>query len=136
MKSIIPLLLGAALLTGGAAQAADPEIIVVIANPSAPPLTKEQVADLFLGKNQGMKLLDQPNSAPAKATFYQRVSGHDLSQVKATWARLIFTGKAQAPKEVSDGSAVKKAVASDPKAIGYIERSELDPSVKVVLLLN
>jgi ABC-type phosphate transport system substrate-binding protein len=136
VKPFIPLLLGAALLTGGAAQAADPEVIVVIENPSAPPLTKEQVADLFLGKNQGMKLLDQPNSAPVKAIFYQRVSGHDLSQVKATWARLIFTGKAQAPKEVSDAAAVKKAVASDPKAIGYIEKSELDPSVKVALALN
>jgi ABC-type phosphate transport system substrate-binding protein len=137
VKSIIPLLLGAALLTGGAAaQAADPEVIVVIANPSAPTLTKEQIADLFLGKNQGMKLLDQPNSAPVKAVFYQKVSGHDLSQVKATWARLIFTGKAQAPKEVTDAAAVKKAVASDPKAIGYIEKSELDPSVKVLLLLN
>lgn len=136
MKSFIPLLLGSALLTAGSAQAADPEIIVVIANPTAPSLTKEQVADLFLGKNQGMKLLDQPNSAPVKAIFYQKVSGHDLSQVKATWARLIFTGKAQAPKEVSDGTAVKKAVASDPKAIGYIEKSELDPSVKVILLLN
>jgi ABC-type phosphate transport system substrate-binding protein len=136
VKSFIPLLLGAALLAGGAARAADPEIIVVIANPAAPPLTKEQVADLFLGKNQGMKLLDQPNSAPVKAVFYQKVSGHDLSQVKATWARLIFTGKAQAPREVSDAAAVKKAVASDPKAIGYIEKSELDPSVKVILLLN
>ena len=97
MKSFIPLLMGAALLTGGAARAADPEVIVVIVNPAAPSLTKEQVADLFLGKNQGMKLLDQPNSAPVKAVFYQKVSGHDLSQDKATWARLIFTGKAQAP---------------------------------------
>ncbi len=136
MKPFIPLLLGAALLTAGSAQAADPEVIVVIENPKAPPLTKEQIADLFLGKNQGMKPLDQPNSAPVKAIFYQKVSGHDLSQVKATWARLIFTGKAQPPKEVSDGTAVKKVVASDPKAVGYIEKSELDPSVKVVLLLN
>jgi ABC-type phosphate transport system substrate-binding protein len=136
MKSFIPLLLGAALLTGGVVQAAEPEAVAVISNSSAPALTKEQVADLFLGKNRGMKLLDQPNSAPVKATFYQRVSGHDLSQVKATWARLIFTGKAQAPKEVSDAAAVKRAVASDAKAIGYIEKSELDPSVKVVLLLN
>ena len=91
---------------------------------------------MFLGKSLGMKLLDLPNSAPIKAAFYQKVSGHDLSQVKATWSRLIFTGKAQAPKELSDATAVKKAVAADPKAVGYIEKSESDSSVKILLTLN
>lgn len=59
-----------------------------------------------------------------------------MSQVKATWARLIFTGKAHAPREVADAAAVKKAVAADPKALGYIQKSELDPSVKVLLTLD
>jgi ABC-type phosphate transport system substrate-binding protein len=134
VKPLIPLLVAAAVITA-AAQAAEPEV-VVIGNPAAQTLTKEQVADLFLGKNQGMKLLDLPNSAPVKAEFYQKVSGHDLSQVKATWARLIFTGKAQAPKEVADAAAVKKAVAADPKALGYIQKSDVDSSVKVLLTLQ
>ena len=134
MRVLIPLLAVVAV-AAATAQAADTEV-VVIGNPAAQTLTKEEVADLFLGKNQGMKLLDLPNSAPVKAAFYQKVSGHDLSQVKATWARLIFTGKAHAPKEVADAAAVKKAVAADPKALGYIQKSELDPSVKVLLTLN
>jgi hypothetical protein len=134
MRALISLLTVAAL-AAATAQAAEPEV-VVIGNPAAQTLTKEQVADLFLGKNQGMKLLDLPSSAPAKAAFYEKVSGHDLSQVKATWARLIFTGKAQAPKELPDAAAVKKAVAADPKALGYIQKSEVDSSVKVLLTLN
>ncbi|WP_308789184.1 hypothetical protein [Telluria antibiotica] len=36
------------------------------------------------------------------------------------------------PKEVADSAAVKKAVAADPKAIGYIEKGALDASVKAV----
>jgi ABC-type phosphate transport system substrate-binding protein len=36
------------------------------------------------------------------------------------------------PKEAGDSAAVKKAVAADPKAIGYIEKSAVDASVKVV----
>ena len=123
----------AALIHGPVAFADD---IVVIGNPAAASLTKEQVADLFLGKAQGMKLIDQPNSSPTKAAFYEKATGHDLSQVKATWSRLIFTGKAQPPKEVADAAAVKKAVAAEPKAIGYIQKSEVDSSVKVVLALN
>ncbi len=134
MRALIPLLTVAAVATA-TVQAAEPEV-VVIGNPTAQNLTKDQVADLFLGKNQGMKLLDLPSSAPEKAVFYQKVSGHDLSQVKATWARLIFTGKAQAPKEVANAAAVKKAVAADPKAIGYIQKSEVDSSVKVLLTVN
>ena len=132
MKKIAPILLASQLLVS----VAFADDVVVIGNPAAAALTKEQVADLFLGKAQGMKLIDQPNSAPVKAVFYQKATGHDLSQVKATWSRLIFTGKAQPPKEVPDAAAVKKAVAADPKAIGYIEKSEVDSSVKVVLALN
>ena len=33
---------------------------------------------------------------------------------------------------VADSAAVKKAVAADPKAIGYIEKSAADASVKVI----
>jgi ABC-type phosphate transport system substrate-binding protein len=133
MKKIVPLILIGQLFASVAI--ADPEV-VVIGNQAAALLTKEQVSDLYLGKTQGAKLVDQPSSAPVKATFYQKVSGHDLSQVKATWSRLVFTGKAQPPKEMPDAAAVKKAVASDPKAIGYIQKSDVDSSVKVVLALD
>jgi ABC-type phosphate transport system substrate-binding protein len=132
MKKIVSILLASQLLVS----VAFADDVVVIGNPSAAALTKEQVADLFLGKAQGMKLFDQPNSSPVKAAFYEKATGHDLSQVKATWSRLIFTGKGQPPKEVADAAAVKKAVAADPKAIGYIQKSEVDSSVKVVLALN
>jgi ABC-type phosphate transport system substrate-binding protein len=114
---------------------ADPEVVVIV-NPAAAKLTKEQVADLFLGKVNIYKPLDLPNTTPVKAEFYQKVSGHDLSQVKATWSRLLFTGKAQPPKELPDAAAVKKAVAADPKAVGYIAKSDVDSSVKVILELQ
>jgi 23S rRNA G2445 N2-methylase RlmL len=81
-----------------------------------------------------MKLVDQPESSKIKAEFYEKL-GHDLSQVKATWSRLIFTGKATAPKEVADSAAVKKAVAADPTTIGYIDKSEVDGTVKVLTSL-
>lgn len=110
------------------------EDVVVVGNPAAAALTKDQVSDLFLGKSSGMKLVDQPDAAKIKADFYSKL-GRDLSQVKAIWSRLIFTGKAQAPKEVADSAAVKKAVAADPSTIGYIEKSELDDTVKVLSTL-
>jgi ABC-type phosphate transport system substrate-binding protein len=121
----------AGLLLSTAALADD---VVVVGNPAAAALTKDQVTDLFLGKTTGMKLVDQPDSSKIKVDFYGKL-GRDLSQVKATWSRLIFTGKAQAPKEVADSAAVKKAVAADPSTIGYIDKSEVDGTVKVLSTL-
>jgi ABC-type phosphate transport system substrate-binding protein len=133
MKKILSMIALSQLLIGAAYADSD---IVVIVNPAAANLTKEQVSDLFLGKIKIYKPLDLPNSAALKAEFYQKVSGHDLSQVKATWSRLLFTGQAQPPKELPDAAAVKKAVAADPKAVGYISKADVDASVKVILELQ
>lgn len=108
--------------------------VVVIGNPAAAPLTKDQVSDLFLGKSRGVKLLDQPETAKIKADFYGKL-GRDLTQIRATWTRLVFTGRGEGPTEVSDSAAVKKAVAADPNTIGYIEKSEVDGTVKVLATL-
>lgn len=120
-------------LASACASAAD---LVVIGNPAAQPLSHEQVADLFLGKAQGMTPLDQSDSSPVYAEFYRKATGRDTAQVKATWARLVFSGKAQAPRQLPDSAAVKKAVAADPHAVGYIEKSAVDASVKVLLPLD
>ena len=110
--------------------------LVVIANPAVGPLTKDQVADLFLGKSQAFTPIDQAEGSANYADFYKKASGRDIAQVKATWSRIVFSGKGQAPKQVPDSAAVKKAVAADPKAVGYIEKSAVDGSVKVVLGLD
>ena len=127
-------LIAALALAAGCASAAD---LVVVANPaSASPLSKDQVADIFLGKSQVLAPVDQPESSATYSEFYRKATGRDIAQVKATWARLVFSGKAQAPRQLADSAAVKKAVAADPKAIGYIEKSAVDSSVKVVLSLD
>jgi len=131
MNNIISIL--AACLALVAVAHAD---IVVIGNVTAATMTKDEVSDLFLGKTQARKPLDQSSSAPIKAQFYQTVTGHDLAQIRALWSRLIFTGRGLPPKELPDAAAVKKAVAADLKAVGYIRKSEVDSSVKVILLLN
>lgn len=121
------------LLAAGTTLAAD---LVVIANAAVGPLNKDQVADLFLGKSQAFTPIDQVESSAVYAEFYKKATGRDLAQVKSTWSRVVFTGKGQAPKQLPDSAAVKKAVAADPKAVGYIEKAAVDGSVKVVLALD
>jgi ABC-type phosphate transport system substrate-binding protein len=115
------------------ANAAD---LVVVGNLAAAPLTKEQVSDIFLGKSLAQTPLDQVDSAPVRADFYKRATGRDLAQVKALWSRLAFSGKATPPREMTDAGAVKKAVAADPKAVGYIDKAAVDATVKVLYTLE
>jgi len=110
--------------------------IVVVANPAAGALSKDQVADIFLGKDPSHTPVDQNEGAPIYADFYKKATGRDTAQVKSVWSRIVFTGKGQAPKQLPDSAAVKKAVAADPKAVGYIEKAAVDGSVKVVLTLD
>lgn len=110
--------------------------IAIVMNPSASGLSKDQIANIYLGRNFDLKPIDLPEGSPIKDQFYKKATDRDLSQVKATWSRIVFSGKGQAPKELPDAAAVKKAVASDAKAVGYIDKASVDSSVKAVLVLD
>jgi ABC-type phosphate transport system substrate-binding protein len=127
------LIIAALACAAGCAGAAD---LVVIGHPGAAALTKDQVAELFLGKGQGLTPLDQSDGSSIYAEFYRKATGRDVAQVKATWARVVFSGKGQAPRQLPDSAAVKKAVAADTHAIGYIEKGAVDASVKVLLAVD
>jgi|HubBroStandDraft_5_1064220.scaffolds.fasta_scaffold251970_2 hypothetical protein len=110
--------------------------LVVVMGTSAVPITKDQLADIYLGRSSTLKPLDLPDSNGLRDQFYKRVTDRDAAQVKALWSRIIFTGQGQPPKELPDAAAVKKAVAADPRMVGYIDKSDVDASVKVVLSLH
>jgi len=59
----------------------------------------------------------------------------DDSALKVYWSKLLFTGKAQPPDEIGDDAAVKKWVATNPDAIGYVDGKFVDSSVKVLLII-
>jgi ABC-type phosphate transport system substrate-binding protein len=112
------------------------EEIVVIVNPAAAPISRAQLADLYLAKSSALIPIDQAADSAIYAEFYKKATGRDAAQVKAIWSRILFTGRGVPPKQLPDSAAVKKAVAANPKAVGYIERSAIDPSVKVALPLD
>lgn len=125
------------------AQASGAQVAVVVgAQSAASALSTEQAASLFLGKSDQLPgigaavLLDQPESVAVRELFYTKVTGKSAAQVKAAWSRLVFSGKATLPKEVANSAAVKKAVAASPNTVGYIEKSAVDSSVKVLLSVD
>lgn len=136
MKTTIgKLLLTAAICAIGApALAAE---IVVIVNPKNPAtrMFSEQAGQFFLGKSTLFTPIEHVDG-PLRTEFYKKVLDKDTTQVKAIWSKLVFTGKASAPKELASSAEVKKAVAADPSAIGYIEKSQVDDTVKVILTVQ
>ncbi|WP_426318401.1 hypothetical protein [Pseudoduganella sp. R-43] len=133
-KRIKPLLAAAMLCAALPALAAE---IVVIVNPKNPAsrMFSEQAAQFFLGKSTLFTPVEH-TEGPLRNEFSQKVLGKDSAQVKAQWSKLVFTGKGTAPKEYESSAEVKKAVAADVQAIGYIEKSAVDDSVKVILTVQ
>ncbi len=52
--------------------------------------------------------------------------------MQAIWSKIVFTGKGKPPKECKSSVEVKKVVSENVNAIGYIEKSAVDDSVKVI----
>jgi ABC-type phosphate transport system substrate-binding protein len=132
-------LIGLALSLGTGGAAADVVAVVSPRNPLTT-LSKNEAVDIFLGKaNQfpgGGRAapVDQAEGSAARDEFYTRFAGKSPPQLKAYWSKIIFTGRGQPPREAGGGAEVKKLVGANPDAIGYIERNQVDGSVKVLPL--
>ncbi len=126
-------------LSLSAGVAADEVVAVVSARNPVTTLNKNQVVDIFLGKASRFPdgslavPIDQVEGSAARDEFYARYAGRTPAQLKAHWSKIIFTGRGQPPREVSNSLEVKKLFAENPNAIGYIEQSLVDDSVKVLL---
>lgn len=117
-------------------------VVVVSAKNAATSLTADQAADIFLGKSSTLPgggqavPVDQAESSSVREEFYTKATGKTAAQVKAYWSKQIFSGKGQPPKDVGDNGGVKSQLASNPNAIGYIDKSAVDASVKALLTLK
>lgn len=135
MKNFTQAIVLATTLTMTAVPSWAEVVIVVNAKNTAPQMSSEQASQFFLGKSTSMTPIDQSEGSAIRGEFYKKLADKEASQVKAIWSKLVFTGKGTLPKEVTSSDAVKKAIAADVNAIGYIEKSSVDSTVKVVATL-
>ena len=138
---IIPhiLVLNTSLLLSIATAQSEPVVVVVSATSSASKLDKEQVANLFLGKSSSYPdgsaavPIEQTDATPAHDEFHKSITEKSASQLKSYWSKMIFSGKGTAPKEVASNAELLKLLASNPAMMGYIDKTAVDKSVKVIL---
>ena len=133
-QSILP---GILVLSFAAMPAIADVVAVVSVRSPIDVLSASQVVDIFLGKARNFPdgtpavPIDQAENSTARDEFYLRV-GKSAAQIKAYWSKIIFTGRGQPPPTVSNDIEMKKRIVNNPAAIGYIDRSLVDGTVKVL----
>jgi ABC-type phosphate transport system substrate-binding protein len=113
--------------------------VVVIVHPKNPvnEMDAETVQKIFLGKAKSFPSgeivlpLDQKEDNPLKQAFYENVVNKPLTQLKAYWSKLIFTGKGQPPRAVPSEEIVD-LIARNPNMIAYVNEDQVTDQVKIV----
>ena len=113
--------------------------VAVIVNPSnGDALDKDSISRLFLNKAKAFPSGTQAEpialeeGAAATDEFNGKVLNKTAAQLTAFWSKLVFTGKGQPPKALSSDADVVAAVAANAGAIGYVDASAVNDSVRVV----
>ena len=129
-------MVGLGLSLSGLAQA---DIVAVVsAKSSVIRLNTRQLADIFLGRVSRFPdgtlavPVDLVGGSAERDQFYAKVAGKTPAQIKAYWSKIIFTGRGQPPRVVQNGSDMKKYIAANIDAIGYIDSTLVDDSVRVL----
>lgn len=128
------------LLSCAIASAAVAEIVLVVHPSNDASLDAKTAQRIFLGKTtkfsngQDTKPINQVANSATRNTFDSDVLGRSTAQVSAHWSKLTFTGKGIPPNEVDNDAAVVALVASTPDAVGYVNKSAVNDSVKAITL--
>ena len=117
--------------------------MVVIVNPgNAQALQLDDVARIYLGKQnrfpdgRAAVPLDLNPEDPQYKRFAKIVLKKTPSQLRAYWAKRIFTGKGAPPRRVKNQRQVRELVARESSHLGYVERSEVDNSVHSAITID
>jgi ABC-type phosphate transport system substrate-binding protein len=105
-------------------------VVIVSAQSTTTSLSSAQIARIFQGKSNIMTPVDIRAPSGTRNEFYRKVVGSD-AHVRAEWSKLLFTGKVPAPKEL-DAAEVVRAVAANPNAIGYVDKTFVNMTVKII----
>jgi len=104
-------------------------------------LSTDEVAQIYLRRKRfwddGTPIvpLNLPLQAPLRTRFSRLVLQQAEPRLADYWNRLYFDGILP-PATLASTEAIRRYVASDANAIGYVPVSEVDGSVRVILHLE
>lgn len=125
--------LALALLASAPARA---EVVIIVSSHASQSPQVTQVCQAFLGKIKAPTPVSFGEKNPLRDEFYAKACKKEPAQVQSILGKLLFTGTGTPPAEVDSAAAMKKAVAADANAVGYLDKKDLDGSVKAVASVN
>jgi len=140
-------LLGVSLAAGlcavlAPAAAQDEGRVAVIVHPERrAELSLDDVAQIYLRRRQHwddgeiIVPLNLASGTVLRAQFSQRVLRQTEARLADYWNRRYFDGL-MPPATLASSAAVRRYVASDPRAIGYVPAAEADRSVRVIRVIE
>lgn len=114
--------------------------LVVVANPKSgiERLNRQQVINLFMGRLRQLPsgipavVYDLPVESSDYASFYRQLVSKDISEIRAYWTRLLFSGGVRPPRTADGAGELIRQIALDPGALGYLDRSRADARLRIV----
>jgi ABC-type phosphate transport system substrate-binding protein len=126
-----------------AAAYAEPDFTIIAnSNNELGTLTRKQIADIYMGRitslpNGSIPLpLDYQGDSAVRSRFYQSITGKNMAQINAYWARLSFTGQGNPPRRLADKAAILQVVEKNQGALGYVDTITPDADVTPVMILK
>jgi hypothetical protein len=104
-------------------------------------LTQAEVAQIYLKKRrfwadgEAIVPVNRDSGSEARARFDRAVFGEGAGRLEVYWNKQYFHGVLP-PATLASDEAVRRFVASETRAIGYIAASQADPSVRIVLAIQ
>lgn len=135
------LLAFATVIATPVAPAAEPALVVIVHPTRTERLTVADVGRIFLRKRRfwsdGAPIipLNRHVDTAERRMFTNRVFGGDGTFLSQYWNEQYFAGVFP-PTVLSSDAAVRRYVATDRDAIGYVIEAEADGSVRVALTLT
>lgn len=114
------------------------DIAIIVHKDNSVDVTSADVSNIFLGKinsfadgERALPLVLKRGN-PVRKEFITKVLSRSEAQYKAYWSRLIFTGRATPPIELSSNSDVINKVSENRNAIAFIDASDVSDHIRVV----
>lgn len=133
-RTILLMLLLAASTAG--TRAADG--VVVIGHPSVKRLDDQTVARIYTGRvievdGVSITAVNANRGSTVRDRFLQVFLHQDEDKYTAYWTVRRYIGKGASPRELPKASDIIRFVTTTPGAIGYIDETEVQPGLNVLL---
>lgn len=124
MKNIISFIVLASSMTLSALTFAEVEVIVHPSNAAA--LDKDSIQRIYLGKTRAFPgggeavAISMKEGTAAEGDFTKNVLGKSPKQLKAYWAKMVFTGKGTPPRQIDSAAEMVNLISANPNLIGFV----------------